>query len=167
MNQLKKSAENSEAILKEKNFEIHGIPHYNNENLNDTIINIAKNLDMQMDEKDIDNVYRIKKHRKEGSSKPEPIIVTFMRREMKEKFISLRRHRSMYAREIGFEDSQNQVFINDHLTKRSKELLWKARNLKREKNYKYVWYKNGNIYLRKNDNTEAMRISNESDLLKL
>ena len=122
---------------------------------------------MQMDEKDIDNVYRIKKHRKEGSSKPEPIIVTFMRREMKEKFISLRRRRSMYAREIGFEDSQNQVFINDHLTKRSKELLWKARNLKREKNYKYVWYKNGNIYLRKNDNTEAMRISNESDLLKL
>lgn len=156
--------EKNEYILREKNLEIQGIPDEDGENLNRTIMNIANNFDIELQEKDIDYIYRIKKER---SGKPGPVIVTFKQRETKEKILSSRKGRSIYAREIGFKNSQNQVYVNEHLTKAKKDLLWKARQLKKQENFKYVWYKHDNIYIRKNDTTKTIKINDESDILKL
>lgn len=165
--ELKSRVHNNEQILREKNVEIHGIPFEKEENLGNIIKHIAENFDIPLQERDIDCMYRIKNTRRANNKNAEPIIVTFMKKETKEKFMSSRRRRSVYAKEIGFGNSQNQIYVNEHLTSRNKELLWNARNIRKERNYKYVWYNHGNIYLRKNDNSEIIRINDKTDLAKL
>lgn len=167
LKELKDKIDTHENILKSKNLEIHGIPNEKAEKLNQTVLNVAKNFGIDMHEEDIDYVYRIKSNRKETTDKPGPIIVSFTRKEIKERILSSRKNRSIFAAEIGFQNSKNQVYINEHLSKRNKELLWQARKIKKEKNYKYAWYKNGNIFLRKSDNTGIIKINDESDLNNL
>lgn len=165
--ELKKRMDKNENVLKERNIEIQGIPYIKDEKLGDTITDIGKNFGINLKTEDLDYIYRIRNNNRERNDKPGPVIVSFTRRENKEKFMLSRKHRSLYARELGFENSKNQIFINEDLTKVNKDLLWKTRKVKKEKNFKYVWYKLGNIYLRKNDNTEIIKISDDLDLAKL
>lgn len=167
LKEVQNRVENMEYISREKNLEIQGIPEEDEENLNKTIINIANLLDMELLEEEIDYIYRIKNTRKEPSNKPAPIIVSFKKKDTKEKLLFSRKRRSIYSKEIGFKKSRSQVYINEHLTKRSKELFWEARKLKKEHNFKYAWYKHGSIYVKRNDNTNTIKISDESDILKL
>lgn len=146
--QLQIRVEKTEYILRANNLEIQGIPNEEG-NLKETIINVGKAFDIELHEEDIDYIYRIKKPKTERSKKPAPIIVTFKKREVKEKLLSSRKGRSLYAKEIGLSNSENQIYINDHLTSTKKELLWKARQLKKEQNFKYVWYKHDSIYIKK------------------
>lgn len=165
--ELKMRMDKNENVLRERNIEIHGIPYVKDERLNDTIMDIGKNFGINIKTEDIDYIYRKKNNNRERNDKPGPVIASFTRRENKERFLLSRKHRSLYARELGFENSKNQIFINEDLTKQNKDLLWKTRKAKKEKNFKYAWYKLGNIYLRKNDNTAIIKITDELDLAKL
>lgn len=161
--ELKERMDTNEYTLREKNIEIQGIPYNKNEKLSETIIEMGNNIGIHLKEEDIDHITRLRGR----SDKPGPIIVAFTKKESKEKFMSSRRNRSLYAREIGFENSRNQIYINEDLTKQKKELLWKTRKIKKERNFKYVWCKQGNIFLRRDDNTEIIKISDEFDLAKI
>ncbi|CAG4933533.1 unnamed protein product [Colias eurytheme] len=61
----------------------------------------------------------------------------------------------------------SSVHINEHLTPTNKQLLKKARDIKFNLNYTYLWIRDCKIFLRKNDKSKVVRIANESDLLKL
>ncbi len=60
-----------------------------------------------------------------------------------------------------------KIFINESLTNRLKNLLRLTKLKKRELEYKYVWSRNGKIYLRKDDNANAVLINFATDLDKL
>lgn len=86
---------------------------------------MGNTIGVHLKEEDIDHITRLRGR----SDKPGPIIVSFTRKERKEKCISSRRNRSLYATEIGFENCRNQIHINEDLTKQKKELLWKTRKI--------------------------------------
>ncbi|KAL4721721.1 hypothetical protein ACJJTC_001702, partial [Scirpophaga incertulas] len=58
------------------------------------------------------------------------------------------------------------IYINEHLTPYNKQLLKKCKEIAMKKEYKYVWTKNGRIYIRKNDTSPAIQIHEEEDLRK-
>ena len=58
------------------------------------------------------------------------------------------------------------IFINENLTARRKELLAKARKLKKEKSYHRVWTMDGKIFLRIAEGTKTIQIREEDDLDK-
>ena len=48
-------------------------------------------------------------------------------------------------KEIKFND--NDIFINDHLSPKNRELFALASELRRNRQYKYLWTKNGSIHI--------------------
>lgn len=148
-----------------RKIEIHGIPLHQNENLEEIVIKIAENFDQQLKIEDIDEAYRIKQNK--DNRKNNPIMISFVRKSTKEKFMSMRKKRSFFTDEIGFKDIRTQIYINEYLTKQRKELLWKTKQTKTEKKYKFLWTKNGNIFIRRTENSEIVRITSEEDLEKI
>ena len=68
-------------------------------------------------------------------------------------------------KEIKFND--NDIFINDHLSPKNRELFALASELRRSRQYKYLWTKNGSIHMRKTDNSRIISIKNKNDLATL
>lgn len=67
---------------------------------------------------------------------------------------------------LGNSDS-SRIHVNENLPSYFKELLFQAK-LKANNKYKFVWYKNGNIYLKRMESdVTAIRIRNEADLKKI
>lgn len=145
--------------------EIHGIPQQQNENINEIILKIAENFDQQIKTEDIDEAYRTKQNKE--NRKNVPIVISFVRKSVKEKFLLMRRKRSLFTDEIGFTDIRNQIFINEYLSKKRKELFWRTKEVKIDKKYKFLWTKNGNIFIRKTENSGIIRIDSEEDLVKI
>ncbi|KAK9873261.1 hypothetical protein WA026_021750 [Henosepilachna vigintioctopunctata] len=69
-------------------------------------------------------------------------------------------------KDCGFSED-NVVYFNHDLSKTKQELFAKTRKYKFDNNYKCVWIKNGNIYLRKTESSPAFVIRREDDLRRL
>lgn len=167
--ELKQNIKKNGKTFSEKKLEIHGIPYNQNEDLEDIIVKIGVNFDLNLKKEDIDEAFRIQKNKnyKSSNNNDTPVMVTFLRKKDRESFLSMRRRRSIFTDEVNIHGKRSQIFINEHLTKESKELLWKAKKIKTEKNFKFLWIKNGNILLRKTENSEVIKINAEEDLEKL
>jgi hypothetical protein len=61
----------------------------------------------------------------------------------------------------------NSIYINESLTPTNRKLHAEVRKFKQENNYKYVWVKGGNIYLRKADGNQRHHIRSIKDLAGL
>ena len=61
----------------------------------------------------------------------------------------------------------NYFFINENLTQRRKHLFWQAKQKVKKLNYEYIWTKNGQIFVRKNENEDKILVKTENDLNKL
>lgn len=61
----------------------------------------------------------------------------------------------------------SKIYINNHLTKFRRLLLWKTKTLAKKKGYKYVWMNSTDILVRKDENTKVTRIYDENDLNKI
>nr|CAI5854692.1 unnamed protein product [Callosobruchus analis] len=70
------------------------------------------------------------------------------------------------SQNCNIDDLRTRLFINEDLSRPTRELFKKAREL-RQKGYKYVWCKNQQVYVRKRQGEQAVRISSLKDVQKL
>ena len=66
-----------------------------------------------------------------------------------------------------FKFRDQDVFINEHLSKVNRGLFALATEKKRALNYKFLWTKGGVVHLRKNDDTPIITITTEEDIENL
>ena len=59
------------------------------------------------------------------------------------------------------------LFVNENLTQRRKRLFWLSKPKAKELGGNYFWTHNGQIFVRKNKESEKIFIRTESDLDKL
>lgn len=159
------------------NLEIHGLPETKNENVYNIIRDVAKTLDVQHKDSQIDIAHRIPT--KAGNSKP--IIIKFTSRTTKEEWIKKYKNKLRDMRDkdgpnkvnnlrsihINKNLPDNPIYINENLSGYYRELLYKTKNFAENNNYKFVWVKNGKIYLRKEVNSISKRVSTTLDLENL
>lgn len=168
INEIKQDVQKLEEISCERKIEVHGIPYNENEDLNMIIANISENLDYKIEREDIDEAYRIKKlQNRNNGNKNFPIVVSFVRKSIKEKFLAMRKKRSMFTNEIGFKEKRSQIYLNEYLPRKKKDLLWKTKQAKLEKRYKFLWVRNGNIMVRKTEDSNIIKINCEEDIKKI
>ncbi|XP_041981439.1 uncharacterized protein LOC121734865 [Aricia agestis] len=152
------------------NIEISGIPMRNGENLYSMLHDLCSVVGFSLCETDIDTVHRVRRHittDKQALRHP-AIIVRFTQRRRKDQLLAAARaRRTLSSAELGLQGPACAVYISDHLTPTNKLLLKRARELKVEKQYAYLWVRDCKILLRKNDKSNVIRISSESDLLKI
>ncbi|CAN7975382.1 unnamed protein product [Ixodes persulcatus] len=151
--ELKTTVDNMEQYSRRKNVEIHGIQKKENENLLEIIQCLANKLQLPVPATgDVEAVHRLSA--REG--KIPPIIVRFNERSARDQWLTKR---------VALR--QEKIFINENLTKSVRELLWSVRQCAKEKNYKFVWVKNGKIFVRQSEHRAVIRINRQEDLLKI
>lgn len=139
-----------ELYSRRNNIEIHGIGENDHEDLRAVLRSTAEKLDLSAPtDEDIEALHRIKTKSKSVA----PILVRFARREVREKWIAKR-----------YTLSKDDIFINENLTARMKKLLWMTKQTAKVKQYRYVWARNGRIFVRKQEGDSVIRIDNEEAL---
>lgn len=137
------------------NLEFHGIPRTDNEDLLVKVNEIARKLavpDLTMNE--VAAVHRL-------PCKPDKtpgIIVRFVHQTTKDQWLNKR---------SALKKGKDNAYILENLTTHDRALLREAKEWSKETNYKYVWYRNGNVLVRKKERDQVHVIRSLDDLHKL
>lgn len=172
INSLIKECKNAKQFSMLNNLEISGIPFIKGENLYSVLRDLCLRVGFTLMESDVDTIHRVRRFGSNDESsqvsRPPDIIVRFTQRKRKNELLAaVRARRGLTTAEIGLPGAAVTVYVGDHLTPANKLLLKKARELKVELQYTYLWIRDCKIFLRKNEKQRAICISDESDLIKL
>lgn len=159
---LEETMERNEREKIKNNIIITGVEKQENEGgrLADIVRSIAGSMNVKLETADL-----IACNRKEGRTDCPPIIVQLAHKELKQKILDARRTiGSIKTRECNIKGKNNEIYLNEQLTTQNTALFYQARLLRKEKQYRYVWTRDGNIYLKKADTTQKIKIKNIEDL---
>lgn len=154
------------------NLVFNGIPENKNEDTYCIVTKIAECLGVNIDRDHIEYCHRLKKSEKvkekeeqdNESPKPPSIVAKFYTRQTKDDILLGKKNKwDLTAKDLGF-DQNNTVYVNEHLTATNRNLFWLARGAKRQLKYKYAWSKGGRVFLRKDENSPIIRVTQPSDI---
>lgn len=155
----------SEQYSRRNCIEIQGVPMEPKEDVVEIVKSVGAALDITLDDNMIDNCHRLGKQTTERG--PPGIIVKLVRRLDAEEILRKRRiKRTLSTRHMGLK-SDTPVYINESLCPAKKVLFARARDVKREKDFKYLWVRSGKIFLRKSDESRVQVIASQADIDKL
>lgn len=107
-----------------------------------TVLDVINNkLNVEAKPENIAVAYRLKKGQKDSTR---PIFVKFTSRKVRDAVYSARKKL----------DGQN-IYISEHLTKENSDLLFKARQLKRDGQIFSTWSRGGLVYIKMTDDVNA------------
>lgn len=164
-------AERDQALLS-NDLEISGCPEVPNENCTQIITAIARKIGVEIDEKDIVSAERTGPPRRATQdytqARPRPLTVRLTRRATRDTLLQAARiRRDLNTESLQLPEPPRKLYINERLSKRNRQLFQKAREISRENGFKYVWIREGNIFVRQEQGKQRYRIRNEMDLLTL
>ena len=142
-----------------------------NEDVMKITLDLIKKLDVDIEEEDIFITHSLPQKRRLGRTRANkatnhPTIIVRLVSRPKRNEIHANRFK---AEDIeGFPvDGMEKMFINENLTQRRKRLFWNTKQKAKELGYKFFWTDNGQIYTRKDEESEKIYIRTESDLEQL
>ncbi|KAI4465147.1 baculovirus fp protein [Holotrichia oblita] len=146
-----------EASLKSVNEKVKDAPESTNKNVLNVVNSIATFLKVPLTENDIDAVHRVPV----PPNKPKEIaknIVKFVARRKRDELLAAGRLHKRNSATAGIDvpNISPGLFINEHLTREKKKLFREVRSAAKEKQYKYVWVRNGSILVRKYDKSKEL-----------
>ncbi|CAK1585047.1 unnamed protein product [Parnassius mnemosyne] len=156
-----------EQVLRESNVEIlvNGIPERKSENLVNIITQVAKYAAHELLVEDILHVTRVAKINPK-TDRARTVVIKLRSLRQRDALLAAvatynKRNptNKLSTSHLGFE-GPSTLFIAEHLSPSNKSLHAAARKKKRELGYKYVWVRNGRIYMRKDDFSQALLIRN-------
>lgn len=154
-----------------KNLEISGVPQTKGENLLNILNSLCVKIGMSLSPYDLDDIHRVRRfvtvESKETTQVPNIIIHFGNKRKRNDFLAACKSRRNINTVDLGLDGPARQVFINEHLTPQNKRLLKQVRDIGKDLDYKYIWVKDGKIFLRKGDTSRIILISNERDLSKI
>lgn len=155
------------------NVEIQCIPEHKSENLPKIISQIGKVTGNNIPDTDIHRCTRIAKTNP-TNSRPRSVIVKFASPRIRDTFLAgvikfnkKNKEDKLNTSHAGIAGEKRQIYVVDHLTPELKKIHAFARITAKKLNYKYVWIKNGRVFLRKTDGSECIVIKNIEQLEQL
>lgn len=168
---LEKFDETVEGLLKysfQYNLKIVGIEQKGKqESAEETVqicLNLFKAIGAKVQESDIDIGHRVKAR---NTRFPPPIICKFTRRLAKESVMKNKKNiGSINLDDTNF-SAKGRIGIYDHLTPTTQNLFHEAKVFQKDNNYAFCWTKNGEVLLRKSDDSRIIRVTDSSVLAGL
>ena len=153
-----------------QNLELVGVPYEKNEDVTQIALDVAGAIGVDLVEEDISIAHRLPQKRRstnpqagQHKSTAHPAIII--------RFISRHKRNEMYENRCKAKEIDNFpvkdmscLYINENLTQRRKRLYWKPKQKVSELNYNYIWSNHGQIYVRKDEESNRILIKTESDL---
>lgn len=161
-----------ESHLRECNVEVNGIPEHRTENLVNTMVQLGQVVQNPLSSDDIQHVTRVAKLNKK-SDKPRSVIVKLRTTKHRDAFLAAVAQFNkknptdkLSSHHLGIGGSRAPIYVSEHLTPGSKSLHAAARIKAKQMKYRFTWIRNGKIYVRKDEFSQALLIKSE-DSLKL
>lgn len=143
------------------NVEIIGVPEKPNENCVEIVEYIASKLNVHL------SVVKAFRMQSKISNKPKKIIAEINSVENKKKFMEMMKKSRLNAKNLNENWGEGKIFINNELSSFNRNLFYKARIFAKDNVFKFVWFKDCKVFIKKNENAKACIIRDECDLLKL
>lgn len=154
-----------ELLLNE--IEMSGVPEENGENPVHIVLACAAKLGLQLDEHELVTCARVGVPRREAGSRPRPIALRLTRRDTRDALLRAARVRRHLTTEgWGLKSEPRPCYINERLTYTNRHIFFRARQAASRLQWRYVWTKDGRIYVRRETGAPAHRIRCEADLVK-
>lgn len=145
---------------KQNNIEIQGVPFKENENITNIFNNIIETLKCDKESIKVANIFRNKN--KNPMTKNPPIVVSLQNKGSKDVILAhKKKYGILFAKNINYEEN-NTIYINEQLTQFNKHLLYLAKSSRL--GYKFIWAKNGKIFMRKNETSPIIQIRTSEDI---
>ncbi|CAK1602146.1 unnamed protein product [Parnassius mnemosyne] len=156
-----------EQQARRNNLEISGIPEKSNEDLSLYLRNITNFLGVELSSTDIVQITRIRPFNA-VSGRPKAIVVKLSYQLLRDTILSaVRTKKELKLCDIGFRGEMKKIYLNEHLTPANKILYKSTREKAKVAQYKFVWIRDGKIFVRKNDISRSLCIKNSVDLQKV
>jgi hypothetical protein len=152
------------------NIELMGVPE-EVEDLLHCLTKIGSSVGCPIKKEDVDSIHRSNprnRNSKDGNKpRPRNIIVKLTSKIKKDELLAaVKKNKGVNSNIIGLKEGK--LYLNDHLTWRSKMLLRAAKTFKLESSYSFLWVRNSKIYLRKNEVSAPICLTSilQLDMLK-
>ena len=160
-----------EQYNRRQNLELQGVPVRKDEDVTQITLDLISKLDVDIKEEDISIAHRLPVKQRYGRTRltksvnHPTIIVRLVSRQIRNEIFDKRFNAKMI--EDFPVEGMEKLFINENLTQRRKRLFWLSKQKAKELEYKYFWTQNGQIFVRKNEESEKVLIRTENDLDQL
>lgn len=143
------------------NIVIAGLP-VGTENPELVFKNITTKINVKFTPDDIIN-YRFLPQHQEGTAS---FVVELKTLEYKQEILKKKRiHQQLFTNDIGLGITGNkEIFIRHHLTALQSKLYYEAKQIKQHWKFRFLWYKDGTIFLRKNESTKVYAVRSHNDI---
>nr|XP_037291252.1 uncharacterized protein LOC119187107 [Rhipicephalus microplus] len=136
------------------NLQLKGVPLTEKEDLGQTLHKVATCLSVPLSDHNVDVVHRVPT---KGGGLPN-IIVKFSSRATRDRLLFAAKQKRLNASLLGYQVNI-PVYVNAHLCPEKKNLLGKAIQCKREKNWKFAWVADGKILMLKSENSRVVHVT--------
>ena len=157
-----------EQYTRRQNLVLEGVPYNEGENVNKVVTQLVEKLDFDLKNDDISIAHRLpmKENGKTKTNNNHPaIIVRFVNRSVRNAIYA---KRAAAAKITNFPvKNMEKLYINENLTQPRKRLFWLTKQAVKRLHYKFIWTNNGDIFVRKDENSEKIHVSNENDIRHL
>lgn len=149
------------------NIEIQCIPEDKRENLLDTVQQLAKVIKCPLSESNIHLCTRLSKMDKK-SPRPRSVLVKFNSPRLRDEFLAAtskfnknNANDKLNTSHLGIGGTKKlPIYVTEHLTPETKQLHAAARRKVKELKYKFIWVRDGKIFVRKNEESNYVFIRN-------
>lgn len=149
------------------NIEICNVPERRGEDLIRIMEQLGTAVKFPILQKDVISIHRVQ-HAQQTSNKPKNIIVKFGTRITRDNLLSAYRlAKELKTDQIGISGSPTRIYLNEHLTLKTKQLFRACKEAAKKHDYKYVWIKNSTILVRERDGMASFAVRALDDIRKI
>ncbi|XP_045541449.1 uncharacterized protein LOC123722939 [Papilio machaon] len=170
--ELKADIRNRDQDMLCNDIEITHLPETQNENTVHVVLAIAKKINVRLDERDVVFAERVGYYRptadKLAPEKPRPLMLRLSRRATRDDIIKAARVcRSITTEGMSLPGPAVYFYINERLTNYKRRLFHTTRKIAKEEKWKYVWTRNGKIFIRREQGKARHEVHAENCLTKI
>lgn len=169
---LKAELNDRDQEMLSNDIEIAGIPEEMAERSVHLVLSVAQKLGVALQEHDLVSAERVGAVRRAepgaAEPRPRPIVVRLARRVHRDKLLAAARvRRGVDTSNLALNSSPRPFHVNERLTRYNRQLFYKARQELPQKNYKFIWTRDGKIFCRKEHGAPRLRLRTEEDLSRV
>lgn len=158
---------------REANIEINGVPENKSENIVAITRQLCKAVSIPLLDTDVLAGTRVRKMN-EDNDRPRSIVIklnTVKKRDdvlaAVSRFNKANPNSKLNTSTLGYGGKKTQIYVSEHLSPYNKALHASTRKAAQVKGFKYVWIRNGRIFVRKDDQAPARLIKDHDTLASL
>lgn len=158
---------------REMNIEINGVPESKTENLLSVTRQLCTVVSVPLQDTDVLTGTRVRKIN-ENNDRPRTIVIKLQTTKKRDeilaavsRFNKINQKDKLNTSVLGYGGKKSPVYVSEHLSPYNKALHASARKAAHDRGYKYVWIRNGRIFVRKDDNAPAKLIKCHDTLTNL